>query len=175
MVTTIAKGGPGSSKPPSNNSTEPINWPIFQPLMPESDLALQEVLPGQIITIPNFWTSTLCKNYVSFLSSLPLTTTPGKPKKGDAVRVNDRFQVDDATFAQRLWDSTSLRNLVQGSNDEGALGLNAEERKVLWGGEVVIHTEPSVVTSAYELYPDRSEPQHSHIPVYQGSVLRSAL
>jgi hypothetical protein len=71
------------------------------------------------VTITNFWTATLCKNYVSFLSSLPLTTTPGKPKKGDAVRVNDRFQVDDPAFAERLWSGTALKNLVLGLTETG--------------------------------------------------------
>jgi hypothetical protein len=61
---------------------QPPNWPIFAPLVPHSDLSLNELLPQQIITIPSLWTATLCKNYVSFLSSLPLTTTPGQPKKG---------------------------------------------------------------------------------------------
>ncbi|OAL02319.1 hypothetical protein IQ06DRAFT_293006 [Phaeosphaeriaceae sp. SRC1lsM3a] len=101
------------------------NWPAFSPLIPESDLALQELLPEQIVTIPNFWTSTLCKNYVSFLASLPLTTTPGKPKKGDAVRVNDRYQIDDPAFAERLWSQTSLRSIVEA------------QPKELWGGDVV--------------------------------------
>jgi hypothetical protein len=38
------------------------NWPAFVPLAPEADLALQEVLPGQIVIVPNFWTATLCKS-----------------------------------------------------------------------------------------------------------------
>lgn len=101
------------------------DWPVFSPLIPESDLALEEVLPEQIVTIPNFWTSSLCKNYVSFLSLLPLTTTPGKPKKGDAVRVNDRYQIDDPAFAERLWSQTSLKTIVEA------------QPKDLWGGAVV--------------------------------------
>jgi hypothetical protein len=101
------------------------NWPAFTPLIPESDLTLEEVSPGQIVTIQNFWTATLCKNYVAFLSSLPLTTTPGKPKKGDAVRVNDRYQIDDPAFAERLWSQTSLKSLVEAHPKE------------LWGGDVV--------------------------------------
>jgi hypothetical protein len=101
------------------------NWPAFSPLIPVSDLTLEEVMPAQIVTIPNFWTSTLCKNYVSFLSSLPLVTTPGKPKKGDAVRVNDRYQIDDPAFAQRLWSQTALQGIV-----------NAQP-KALWGGDVI--------------------------------------
>jgi hypothetical protein len=101
------------------------DWLAFTPLIPESDLALEEVSPGQIVTIPNFWTATLCKNYVAFLSFLPLTTTPGKPKKGDAVRVNDRYQIDDPAFAERLWSQTSLKRLVEA------------QPKELWGGDVV--------------------------------------
>ena len=47
-----------------------------------------------------------------FLSSLPLTTTPGTPKRGEAVRVNDRFQIDDPQFARLLWEQTPLKQLV---------------------------------------------------------------
>jgi len=63
---------------------------------------------------------------------LPLTTTPGKPKKGDALRFNDRFQITDEGFANRLWEETGLRELVL----EGAVGEDGEmsevERKALW-------------------------------------------
>ncbi|KAF2704745.1 hypothetical protein K504DRAFT_506715 [Pleomassaria siparia CBS 279.74] len=123
-----------SSKPPP---PPPPNWPALQPLIPASDLSLHELLPGQIITVPNLWTTTLCKNYVSFLSSLPLTTTPGKPNKGDAVRVNDRFQIDDASFAERLWSGTALKNLVLGLAEYGTLDLSDAERNKLWGGQVI--------------------------------------
>ncbi|TKA61130.1 hypothetical protein B0A49_09669, partial [Cryomyces minteri] len=127
-----------------NAPRTPPNWPPLTPLIPTSDLCTNTLVPNQIITIPQLWTSTLCKNYVSFLSTLPLTTTPGKPKKGDAVRVNDRFQVDDAAFAERLWRETGLRDLVLGV-DVGADGnengvddrTGEEEREKLWGGEVV--------------------------------------
>ncbi|RMZ67695.1 Prolyl 4-hydroxylase alpha subunit [Pyrenophora seminiperda CCB06] len=126
-----------TAPPPSVGSTQPPNWPPFSPLIPETDLALTVLVPNQIVTIPNLWTASLCKTYVSFLSSLPLTTTPGKPKKGEAVRVNDRFQVDDAAFAERLWSETALKHLITGTAEEGALGLSDEQRKELWGGEVV--------------------------------------
>jgi hypothetical protein len=121
------KGKTEAAQPtgPSQPAKVTPNWPTFTPLVPESDLALHHVLPGQIVTIPNFWTSTLCRTYVAFLSSLPLTTTPGKPKKGDAVRVNDRYQIDDPAFAERLWSSV-LKSLV-----------TAADRKDLWGGEVI--------------------------------------
>ncbi|KAK7538967.1 hypothetical protein IWX49DRAFT_535944 [Phyllosticta citricarpa] len=131
---------PAASKVAPTSSTEqkPPNWPPFRPLIPSSDLSLQEVLPGQIVTIPNFWPSSLCKTYVSFLSSLPLATTPGKPKKGDAVRVNDRFQLQDPVFAKRLWEETCLKDLVLGTvKTEDGMNLSPEERRDLWGGDVV--------------------------------------
>jgi hypothetical protein len=85
------------------------------------------------VLIRNFWTSKLCRDYVSFLRGLPLVTTPGKPKKGDAVRVNDRFQVLDEGFARRLWEETGLRGLVlgEGERDEDE-GMSESERKELW-------------------------------------------
>ena len=49
---------------PSNPIIKP-NWPPFKPLLPTSDLSLEVVAPNQIVTISNFWTSTLCKTYVS--------------------------------------------------------------------------------------------------------------
>ncbi|KAI9929173.1 hypothetical protein ASPWEDRAFT_168989 [Aspergillus wentii DTO 134E9] len=114
-----------SSQPSQSHQSKP-NWPLLRPLIPPSSLYLDPTLPDQIYTIRNFLTATLCKNYVSFLASLPLITTPGKPKKGDAVRVNDRFQIEDATFAEMLWSSTALRELV----------TQGEEGDV-WGGEPV--------------------------------------
>jgi hypothetical protein len=92
-------------------------------------------MDSQIITIKEFWTGTLCKNYVQFLKGLPLRTTPGKPKKGDALRFNDRFQVQDEVFANRLWLETGLRELVLGSveREEGEdEGMTMEERRKLW-------------------------------------------
>jgi len=109
------------------------NWPTLRPLVPSSDLSLTPIVPSQILTISNFWTSSLCKTYVSFLATLPLTTTPGKPKRGEAVRVNDRYQIDDAVFAERLWSQTALKGLVTGE----AAGATDAERKALWGGDVV--------------------------------------
>ncbi|KIW02714.1 hypothetical protein, variant 2 [Verruconis gallopava] len=119
---------------PGRNEQPPPDWPNFAPLVSPLDLSLEETVPKQIMCIRNLWTSTLCRNYVTFLSSLPLTTTPGRPKKGDAVRVNDRYQIDDPVFATRLWNETALKYLV--STDEGS-GVDENERVKLWGGEVV--------------------------------------
>ena len=113
------------------------SWPALQPLVPSSDLSLETLLQDQIVVIRNYWTSSLCKNYVSFLSTLPLVTTPGQLKKGDALRVNDRYQVDDPAFAEQLWSSTSLRDLVTGVGGDGQEeGMTVYERRRLWGGEV---------------------------------------
>ena len=109
------------------------DWPALKPLLPVSDLSLSTIVDSQIIVIRSFWTSTLCKNYVSFLKSLPLTTTPGKPNKGDALRFNDRFQVSDEVFANRLWTETGLRELVCGDVEENEeQGLSLEDRRELW-------------------------------------------
>jgi hypothetical protein len=113
-------------KPVKGGSAEPVQrpkWPPLHPLVPACDLSLDVVLEDQIILIRNLFTGTLCKQYVNFLSSLPLTTTPGQPSKGEALRVNDRFQVEDPAFAEHLWSMTSLKDLVTGSD------MN-------WGGDV---------------------------------------
>lgn len=115
------------------------NWPPLKPLVPTSDLLLSPLVPDQIYLIHNLLTSTLCRAYVSFLSSsVPMTTTPGKPKRGEAVRVNDRFQIDDEIFAERLWRETGLREIVErgvddGDDNEGG-GRPAED---IWGGQVL--------------------------------------
>lgn len=102
------------------------NWPTLTPLVPSIDLTLTTLLPGHILLIPTFFTTTLCRTYTTFLSTLPFTTTPGKPKRGEAVRVNDRFQIHDPTFAQMLWTQTSLQELVTGFDDSS-----------IWGGELL--------------------------------------
>jgi len=120
----LAKQAPKSAA--AQEQHPPPNWPPLTPVPPADSLTLETLLPNQIVTISNLWTSTLCARYVAFLRSLPLTTTPGVPKKGDAVRVNDRFQIDDAGFAQRLWSETGLSEVVG----------SVEDAK-LWGGEVL--------------------------------------
>ncbi|MCJ1268881.1 hypothetical protein MMC22_008769 [Lobaria immixta] len=130
------------------------NWPALSPLVPSEDLHLETLLEGQVIIIRNLLTSALCHKYLQFLSSLPLVTTPVTPKDGDALRVNDRFEVQDGGFAQRLWNETGLEGLVTGRAGAGEGGYGGvrgddgdqEEReevdknvmgdlKTLWGGE----------------------------------------
>lgn len=128
---------------PQPKTTTP-NWPPLRPLLPAADLTLTPLLTDQIYLIRNFLSGTLCKTYASFLASLPLTTTPGAPKKDEALRVNDRFQIDDARFAEMLWNTTALKELVttrfeedeygydQDAEDDSAL---AERARQLWGGD----------------------------------------
>ncbi|KAI1328690.1 hypothetical protein F5Y16DRAFT_147465 [Xylariaceae sp. FL0255] len=105
------------------------NWPAFKPKLPVIPLVLDSPVPAfqdQILVIRGFWPKSLCRDFVAFLDRLPLTTTPGQPRRGDALRVNDRFQIEDPSFAQRLWLQTGLKELIT-------------KRSVqhLWGGEVI--------------------------------------
>ena len=120
-----------ASKEPPTPSTP--NWPSLSPLVPAENLCVETSLADQILIIRNLFTSRLCKDYVSFVSNLPLSTTPGKPKRGEAVRVNDRFQIDDPSFAQQLWEKTALKHLITSYEDQSAwkgevLGLNPNIR-----------------------------------------------
>ena len=109
----------------------PPAWPTLKPLVPAVDLHLETLLEDQIVVIYKFFTKALCQRYVSFLSNLPMVTTPGKPKKGEALRVNDRYQVHDPNFAKLLYESACLKDLIHRSpHDWGGqvLGLNPNIR-----------------------------------------------
>lgn len=111
----------------------PPNWPPLTPLVPAEHLFIETVAADQILVIRSLFTANLCKTFVSFLSALPLTTTPGKPKRGEATRVNDRFQIDDPLFANTLWEQSGLQHLITSFDDDGTfsgkvLGLNPNIR-----------------------------------------------
>jgi len=116
-------------------TTKPIlpNWPQLQPVLAASELTIEEPLKDQIMVVPKLFTANLCKTLVTYLSTLPLATTPGKPKRGEATRVNDRLQVEDPAFAQRLWEDTAIKDLIASYEDDSiwggqVLGLNANIR-----------------------------------------------
>lgn len=125
---------PPKQKNKAKSSSTPVkiekpslpNWPLLKPTLTAADLTVEETLKDHILVIPTFFTASLCKTYVSFLATLPFTTTPGKPKPGEAVRVNDRFQVEDAAFAQQLWQDTALKDIVESYEDQE-----------IWGGRVL--------------------------------------
>lgn len=97
-------------------SPPPPSWPPFKPSLPVSDLNVETLVESKVVVLRTFWPRNLCRDYVSFLKTLPLVTTPGKPKRGDAVRVNDRFQIQDPGFANRLWLETGLKDAILDSS-----------------------------------------------------------
>ncbi|KEY68674.1 hypothetical protein S7711_00548 [Stachybotrys chartarum IBT 7711] len=117
-----------AAKPAASSLTKSVSWPPFKPRLPVLDLDLSlHPSSDKIALVPCFFPKSLCRDYVSFLKTLPLQTTPGRPKRGEAVRVNDRFQVDDPDFARRLWEDTGLREAL----------LDTEHANHLWGGNPV--------------------------------------
>ncbi|KAL2198659.1 hypothetical protein P885DRAFT_67817 [Corynascus similis CBS 632.67] len=118
---------PPYSTPASNTTTTARpSWPPFRPPLPVVDLTFESLVEDKVVVLRSFFPRSLCRDYVSFLRELPLVTTPGKPKRGEAVRVNDRFQIDDANFANRLWTETGLKEVLTGPDVSH-----------LWGGEVL--------------------------------------
>ncbi|KAL1901225.1 hypothetical protein Cpir12675_000591 [Ceratocystis pirilliformis] len=113
-----SKALPGAPAP----TATPLSWPPFKPALPVAPLTPEPLteFPRKVVLLRNFFPRSLCRDYVSFLRGLPLVTTPGRPKRGDAARVNDRFQVQDAAFAQRLWEETGLQEALR---EEGVKGL----------------------------------------------------
>lgn len=106
---------PPPTTAPDITATTP-SWPPFKPSLPVVDLTLDPLVKDKVVVLRSFFPRSLCKDYVSFLKELPLITTPGKPKRGDAVRVNDRYQIDDAKFAHRLWTETGLKEALAGKD-----------------------------------------------------------
>jgi hypothetical protein len=112
------KAGPktGPKKDPTAAAAnQPPSWPPFKPPLPVINLEFTTPAPGyedKITVIRNFWPKSLCRDFVAFLQGLPLTTTPGRPKRGEAVRVNDRFQVQDPDFSRKLWTETGLDDVI---------------------------------------------------------------
>ncbi len=47
------------------------------------------------------------------------------------MRVNDRFQIQDEGFAERLWES-GIRGLVMGTGEEGMCWASEAERREIW-------------------------------------------
>jgi hypothetical protein len=103
---------PGIAQKNTTTATPP-SWPPFKPPLPVSELVAETLVPGKVVVFHTFWPRSLCRDYVSFLNTLPLVTTPSKPKRGEAVRVNDRFQIQDPSFADRLWLETGLNDALK--------------------------------------------------------------
>ena len=109
-----SKAPVGTPQPPPPRPS----WPVFKPPLPVVDLTPQlHPSTPSIALIPSFFPRSLCRDYVAYLKTLPLQTTPGRPKRGEAVRVNDRFQIDDPAFAIRLWEQTGLQEVLSKGED----------------------------------------------------------
>ncbi|PLB40883.1 uncharacterized protein BDW47DRAFT_123408 [Aspergillus candidus] len=150
----------GKPKPPKPSKKQPNQpkeeekeipkWPPLRPSPPKAHtLSLTPLLPSHIYTTTGLLPAPLCKAYVTFLSSLQLSTTPVQRGKDYAARVNDRFQVWDPGFARVLWEGTALRELVlsflqseEGEGEDGDGGRN------IWDG-VPIGLNPNIRVYRY--------------------------
>jgi predicted 2-oxoglutarate/Fe(II)-dependent dioxygenase YbiX len=107
-------------------------WPK---LFPKSDLQVDELLQGQIYTIADFFTLKECDNMIAYIeSNIPLQTTPAIPKRGEALRSNDRISISDPDFAEVLWSigiesvSKSTQSIYKASLPHKPAGLNSNIR-----------------------------------------------
>lgn len=134
-----SKATSATAAPPVNNARKAITstrtWPVMSPVIPTDDSAFATLLQDQILTV-KLWTAGLCKSYRTFLGTLPLATTPGRPKRGEATRVNDRYQVDDEDFAAKLWSHTALQDLITSPVIDG-VQLDDGDKRELWAGDVL--------------------------------------
>ncbi|KAF2151427.1 hypothetical protein K461DRAFT_172950 [Myriangium duriaei CBS 260.36] len=135
----MAKPKQPRQKPTATTTTPatpppPPNWPPLRALPPESQ-SLTTLLPSQILTTP-LLPSSLCTTYRTFLSTLPLLTTPPSHRSDHAARVNDRFQLHDPVFSSNLWHTTGLSTLVL-SGPVDSLPLSPSDRSDLYGGTVL--------------------------------------
>lgn len=144
-----AKKSSGVKKQPHSTTTTTTTssavqipkWPPFRPALPVTSLSLTAPVPSledRILVIRNFFPKSLCRDYVAFLRTLPLVTTPGRPRRGEAVRVNDRYQVNDFHFSQRLWLETGLKDTILD-----------QEFQNLWGGGAVVGLNPNIRVYRY--------------------------
>jgi len=128
---TKSKAGANNSKDSAQSPT--ISWPEIShsPYRPIPEITT--VLESQILTL-NLFTSAFTLQFLNFCQShiKPLlSTTPIKPKKGDAVRFNDRFQIEDLGFAESLWNNSGLKQAIIAYSEEG------KSSQDIWGGEPV--------------------------------------
>lgn len=155
---TAATGTAAAASPPS--------WPPFKPSLPVVDLIPDSLVQDKVVVLRSFFPRSLCRDYVSFLRELPLITTPGKPKRGEALRVNDRFQISDARFANRLWTETGLKDALS----------SKDVAKLWWVGRFLSTARPARVCPVVLILEgavnnkkgrrgSRAEPKHQNLPL----------
>lgn len=100
-----AKGGNkaavAQSQATSSNESS-VRWPELPYAGRELDFEV--LIPDQVLLLPELFTSKDCARWTSFLSSsLSLEPSPPVPKKGEAVRSNERFSIHDEKLAASLF------------------------------------------------------------------------
>lgn len=122
-------GSSSTPAPASAGSTAlaRIPWPPLT-LAPHAPLPHLDnsLLPG-IITIDPLLSRRTVKAFLALLDGpqSPVQLEPSPPaKRGEAVRTNERFSVQDPAFARMLWDGTALKTLLE----EGRLRSEVEGR-----------------------------------------------
>lgn len=87
------------------------------------------LIDDQIYIVHNMLTRTNCRNFMSFLLNTiaPIMTKPVPPRRGEAMRTNERFSSYDPNFAQSLFVDTNIDMMVR------ELGLEKEGSRTIAG------------------------------------------
>lgn len=137
-VPTTPNSGTGSST--ASAAFPGINWPSLERAPYAPPLELIRRYQG-VVEVPHLFSSQQCKAWLSFFASAatPVRLTPSPAaKRGEATRTNDRFSVQDAVFAERLFHESGLAEALVDEQEEGigefwvrgrkAIGLNSNIR-----------------------------------------------
>lgn len=76
--------------------------PQFPSVSPKESLIVDDFVPDKILLIQDAFDESECKQFIKFMEELPLELTPA-PKKGEAVRVNYRINIQSPSFAEALF------------------------------------------------------------------------
>ncbi|XP_010693445.2 uncharacterized protein LOC104906402 isoform X1 [Beta vulgaris subsp. vulgaris] len=102
----------------------------FPAIKPKHKLQLNYLKGNDLITVPNFFTSSESKAFIKSAESLGFTHQGSLgPAKGEAFRDNDRTSVNDPNLAEIIWES-GLDKLFEDIKIRGrvAVGLNPNIR-----------------------------------------------
>lgn len=87
----------------TSSSSSTLRWPDLP--FPGRELVLKELIADQVLLLPEFFTPKDCARWTAYLESsgsVAMEPSPAVPKRGEAVRSNERFSVQDEAFAARL-------------------------------------------------------------------------
>ncbi|KAG9286420.1 hypothetical protein G9A89_014586 [Geosiphon pyriformis] len=92
--------------------SQPLAWPS---LSQKPELETKILVLNQIVSITSFFSLKECTNFIDFIDQfIPLKAANPTliPKKGEAYRDNDRFSVEDRSFAETLYAITGLSKMI---------------------------------------------------------------